>query len=227
MDCEHENGGTNTAGCPIILRCRRRDGQYYQQHHHRPNNNTRRKSSTSTISTNNIIARISLLSSFFIVATSSTNNSNNNDATTASTPSAASKSGEIGSCKPHIALNLNFLKNPTDIKHLDCQSPRDIPQLGDGIRSSEASGVFFDSLDRDGDGAIEPEEVALFLQEEIGGKSFDTSEEVETEVEMVMERLDQNHNDGLEMSDMLDYWTQLESLLTAEEVAEWIVYSGT
>ena len=227
MDCKHENGGTTTAECPIILRCRRRDGQYYQQHH-RPNNNTRRKSSTSTVSTKIITAaRISLLSSFFIVATSSTNNSNKNDAATASTPTAASKSGGIGSCKPHIALDLNFLKNPTDIKHLDCQSPRDVPQLGDGIRSSEASGVFFDSLDRDGDGAIEPEEVALFLQEEIGGKSFDTSEEVLMETNSIMERLDQNHNDGLEMSDMLDYWTQLESLLTAEEVAEWIVYSGT
>jgi len=104
-------------------------------------------------------------------------------------------------------------------------SPRDTPQLGDGIRSTEASGVFFDSLDSDGDGAIEPEEVAMFLQNEIGGKQFDTQIEVEREVGTIMESLDQNQNNELEMSDMLDYWMKLESLLTAEEVSEWIVYS--
>lgn len=103
--------------------------------------------------------------------------------------------------------------------------PRDTPQLGDGIRSEEASGVFFDSLDSDGDGAIEPEEVAMFLQNEIGGKQFDTQSEVDEEVGTIMESLDQNKNNGLEMSDMLDYWMKLESLLTAEEVSEWIVYS--
>ena len=97
--------------------------------------------------------------------------------------------------------------------------------LGDGIRSAESSGVFFDSLDKDGDGAIEPEEVALFLRNEIGGKQFDTQIEVDMEVGTIMARLDLNHNDGLEMSDMLVHWNKLESLLTAEEVADWIVYS--
>jgi hypothetical protein len=97
--------------------------------------------------------------------------------------------------------------------------------LGDGIRSSKSSDVFFDSLDRDGDGAIEPEEMALFLRNEIGGKQFDTQIEVDEEVGTIMARLDLNHNDGLEMSDMLAHWNKLESLLTAEEVADWIVYS--
>ena len=101
----------------------------------------------------------------------------------------------------------------------------EVSQLGDGIRSSEASGVFFDQLDIDGDGSVEPNEMAMFLRDEIGGTQFDTQSEVDLEVDTIMERLDQNHNDGLEMSDMLNYWTQLESLLTAEEVAEWIVYS--
>lgn len=100
-----------------------------------------------------------------------------------------------------------------------------VSQLGDGIRSSEASGVFFDQLDIDGDGSVEPNEMAMFLRDEIGGTQFDTQSEVDSEVDTIMERLDQNRNDGLEMSDMLNYWTQLESLLTAEEVAEWIVYS--
>lgn len=97
--------------------------------------------------------------------------------------------------------------------------------LGDGILSTQASGIFFNSIDRDGDGAIEPDEVALFLQNEIGGKQFDTQLEVDEEVGTIMERLDQNHNNGLEMSDMLSYWAKMQSLLTTEEVADWIVYS--
>lgn len=104
-------------------------------------------------------------------------------------------------------------------------SPREVAQLGDGRRSSEASGSFFDFLDRDGDGSLGTEEVALFLRDQIGGSQFDTQLEVDNEVETVMERLDKNDNNELEMSDILDYWMQLESLLTAEEVRDWIVYS--
>ncbi|KAL9188499.1 hypothetical protein ACHAXT_006877 [Thalassiosira profunda] len=109
--------------------------------------------------------------------------------------------------------------------HPNGQTPRVAPQLGDGIRSAEATGVFFDSLDTDGDGTIEPDEVAVFLRDEIGGKQFDTQSEVDEEVGTIMERLDHNHNNELEMSDLIDYWMQLEKLLSPEEVAEWIVYS--
>ena len=130
--------------------------------------------------------------------------------------------------EPRVVTNklFNFHRPRTN---LHCEptliTPRDVPQLGDGIRSTEASGIFFDSLDKDGDGAIEPEEMAAFLQNEIGGKQFDTQVEVDEEVGTIMERLDQNHNNGLEMSDMLNYWKQLETLLSPEEVSEWIVYS--
>jgi len=104
-------------------------------------------------------------------------------------------------------------------------SPRETAQLGDGRRSSEATGHFFDSLDRDGDGSLGSEEVALFLRDQIGGSQFDSQSAVDDEVVTVIEKLDQNHNNGLEMSDVLDYWMQLESLLTAEEVRDWIVYA--
>lgn len=87
----------------------------------------------------------------------------------------------------------------------------------------EASGLFFDSIDRDGDGQIEPEEVAIFLKNQIG--ELETQQAVDSEVVTVMARLDQNHDNGLGMADMHEYWMQLETLLTAEEVAEWIVYA--
>ena len=170
-------------------------------------------------------ARISLLSCL-IIAVASSSNDIDVTATVVSSEPDSCKDAIATTTTPRIAVNLNFLNNPNpNSKQLPTISPRDSPQLGDGIRSSEASGIFFDSLDKDGDGAIEPEEVAIFLQEEIGGKQFDTQIEVDEEVGTIMERLDQNNNHGLEMSDLLDYWTQLESLLTTEEVAEWIVYS--
>lgn len=87
----------------------------------------------------------------------------------------------------------------------------------------EASGLFFDSIDKDGDGQIEPEEVAMFLKNQIG--ELETQQAVDSEVVTVMARLDQNHDNGLGMADMHEYWMQLETLLTAEEVAEWIVYA--
>jgi hypothetical protein len=123
------------------------------------------------------------------------------------------------SCVIPRVYNFNF--NPT-VPILSI-SPRDTPQLGDGQRSMEASGLFFDSIDKDGDGQIEPEEVAMFLKNQIG--ELETQQAVDREVVTVMARLDQNQDNGLGMADMHEYWMQLETLLTAEEVAEWIVFA--
>ena len=91
----------------------------------------------------------------------------------------SSSDGElIKECTEPQPVESTF-SNPAS-RWLPTVSPREghrQPQLGDGIRSTEASGVFFDSLDLDLDGAIEPEEVAMFLQNEIGGKQFDTQSE--------------------------------------------------
>ncbi len=126
----------------------------------------------------------------------------------------------IDACATPKIFNFNF--NPT-VPSLQSVSPRDTPQLGDGQRSMEASGLFFDSIDKDGDGQIEPEEVAIFLKNQIG--ELETQQAVDSEVVTVMARLDQNQDNGLGMADMQEYWMQFETLLTAEEVAEWIVYA--
>lgn len=65
--------------------------------------------------------------------------------------------------------------------------------------------------------------MALFLKDRIGGSQFDNSETIRSEVGQVMKALDLNHDNGLEMADVEGYWRRLESLLTAEEVSEWIV----
>lgn len=122
---------------------------------------------------------------------------------------------------PRAILPPSSVHSPDDDTLQNCMVKA---QLGDSIRSDEASDTFFHSLDSDHDGILEPEEVASFLKDQIGGSQFDTQSAVDKEVSTVMKRLDQNH-DGIEMSDVLDYWMQLESLLTAEEVSEWVVYA--
>merc|ERR1712232_1156798 len=97
--------------------------------------------------------------------------------------------------------------------------------IGDGIRSLSSSSSFFKSIDSDGDGMIKAPEVANFLKDSIGGSDFDTSSEVETEVANVMKSLDLNRDHGLDKSDVMAHWTRLESLLTADEVEEWVVHS--
>lgn len=152
-----------------------------------------------------------LLSSLFLTASSS------NEPVIVPTIPRREEEQVINACATPRIFNFNF--KPT----LQAVSPRDTPQLGDGQRSMEASGLFFDSIDEDGDGQIEPEEVAMFLKNQIG--ELETQQAVDSEVVTVMARLDQNHDNGLGMADMQEYWMQLETLLTAEEVAEWIVYA--
>ena len=97
--------------------------------------------------------------------------------------------------------------------------------IGDMARSDSSSSRFFRSIDSDGDGIIEKPEMESFVRETIGGAAFDTSAEVEAGVDQVLERLDRDHDEGLDRGDVLAYWMQLESLLTAEEVSEWVVHA--
>eukprot|EP00591_Stephanopyxis_turris_P010510 CAMPEP_0195528426 /NCGR_PEP_ID=MMETSP0794_2-20130614/30550_1 /TAXON_ID=515487 /ORGANISM="Stephanopyxis turris, Strain CCMP 815" /LENGTH=691 /DNA_ID=CAMNT_0040659557 /DNA_START=90 /DNA_END=2162 /DNA_ORIENTATION=+ len=97
--------------------------------------------------------------------------------------------------------------------------------IGDGIRSVSSAWKFFSHVDRDGDGMLRASEVASFISNEIGGSDFDSSFEVESEVNTVMKHLDRNDDDGLDQGDVHAYWNKLESLLTADEVAEWVVHA--
>ncbi len=76
-------------------------------------------------------------------------------------PITPRKEGEqvINACDAPRVFNFNI--KPV-VPSLQSVSPRDTPQLGDGQRSMEASGLFFDSIDKDGDGQIEKEEIAMF-----------------------------------------------------------------
>lgn len=97
--------------------------------------------------------------------------------------------------------------------------------IGDHKRSPSASFTFFSHLDLDGDGRLGKKEVASFLWDEIGGTDFDSTYEVNTEVDNVIRDLDVNHDKTLDRSDIFQYWDKMETLLTCEEVADWVVFA--
>lgn len=98
--------------------------------------------------------------------------------------------------------------------------------IGDSHRSSQSFQSFFKSVDLDGDGKIRRPELDRYLKETIGGSAFDEVEERENEVGIIMDKMDLEGDGRLEMGDVNSYWEKLESLLTVDEVAEWIVHAG-
>jgi len=98
--------------------------------------------------------------------------------------------------------------------------------IGDSHRSSKSSQSFFASVDLDGDGQILKPELSYFLSQMIGGSAFDDDKEIEDEIGSIMDKMDLEGDGKLEMGDVNSYWEKLESLLTVDEVAEWIVHAG-
>lgn len=94
--------------------------------------------------------------------------------------------------------------------------------IGDGVRSEISSSHFFQSIDSDGDGTLQAPELASIVRESIAETTFDTG--VEDEVSHIMKKLDRD-KEGVDSSDVFAYWMQLESLLTVDEVAEWVVHA--
>ena len=67
--------------------------------------------------------------------------------------------------------------------------------------------------------------MANFIKNSIGGSAFDTETEVNFEVERIMGELDQNHDEKLDLNDIFSHWKQLESVLTVDEVKDWVLYA--
>lgn len=98
--------------------------------------------------------------------------------------------------------------------------------IGDNYRSESSSASFFNSVDSDGDGTIGKSELSQFLEQQIGGSAFDEVSEIEKEVGSMMKKMDLNEDGSLDYNeDVLTHWTALETLLTVDEVSEWIVHA--
>ena len=97
--------------------------------------------------------------------------------------------------------------------------------IGDSSRDFLSSTVFFDSIDRDGDGTLRHKELFNYILQSIGGSDFDIKAEVEYEISTMMEKFDINLDQGLDNKDFNSFWKVLDNLLTVEEVADWIMYA--
>ena len=100
------------------------------------------------------------------------------------------------------------------------------PSIGDSKRSPDSSKAFIESIDKDGDGTLHRKELSNFILQFIGGKAFDEKAEVESEISAMMEKIDQNHDQGLDVKDFNSFWKDREGLLSVDDVADWIVHAG-
>jgi len=144
-----------------------------------------------------------------------------------------SNTGIIGrKCAAAVAITLGAIQlasagspGDNDGRGGSSNSDNNGGKIGDMHRSDSSTTRFFRSIDSDGDGILEKPEMESFVRDTIGGSAFDTSAEVQAGVDQVLEQLDRDKDDGLDRDDVLAHWMQLESLLTAEEVSEWVVHA--
>eukprot|EP00854_Cymbomonas_tetramitiformis_P013067 gene13067-15435_t len=81
--------------------------------------------------------------------------------------------------------------------------------------------VFFDLVDKDGDGQIEPEEASKFF-EEVGGTDFDTAHEIEASVDLFLGAVDGSDIGGTIDEDELE--AHLNDIMTCDEVVRWVTH---
>jgi len=82
----------------------------------------------------------------------------------------------------------------------------------------------FESIDSDGDGVLEPSEMSSIIRN-IGHDDFDDEHEIKSGVERSLEFLDANDDDSVSSGDVSRFLSNIKSLLTVEEVVDWIQYA--
>lgn len=97
-------------------------------------------------------------------------------------------------------------------------------ELGDAITSDESRDIFFASMDNNGNGRITVDELTGYI-EDTGGNSLDETSEIQSAVSSVLKTLDLNEDKILKKDDFSLYWKSLSSLLSVEEVADWVEHA--
>lgn len=125
--------------------------------------------------------------------------------------------------------NPNVIDSNVDVEPIHTQDGAFIEiaghTIGDEHRSEVSSKHFFNTIDKNRDGKLGQAELSQFLMNHIGGLTLDTADEATIEARAILSRLDHNRDNSLDSKDVFRYWTSLESLLTVDEVAEWVVHS--
>jgi hypothetical protein len=131
------------------------------------------------------------------------------------------KSSNESNNREKSTVNQNVIQMPSSVR---VEFPGHT--IGDNYRSESSSASFFNSVDSDGDGTIGKLELSKFLEQQIGGSAFDEVAEIEQEVGTMMKKMDLNEDGSLDYNkDVLTHWMALETLLTVDEVAEWVVHA--
>jgi hypothetical protein len=87
----------------------------------------------------------------------------------------------------------------------------------------------FDSVDENHDGAIKRQEMRDFVSargsSSAASRLSDGLSDIEAGVTSTMHNIDINDDDNLTKADLLAYWGRLGSLLTVDEVADWVLHA--
>jgi hypothetical protein len=124
--------------------------------------------------------------------------------------------------------------------HYATQPPaRAVPQQQQPSSAAAASaaadinaGLFnsmFDSVDENHDGSIKRQEMRDFVSARGSGgaasRLSDGLSDIDAGVTSTMHNIDINDDDNLTKADLLAYWGRLGSLLTVDEVADWVLHA--
>ncbi|KAJ8612240.1 hypothetical protein CTAYLR_002952 [Chrysophaeum taylorii] len=99
-------------------------------------------------------------------------------------------------------------------------------RIGDFETSERDASLLFDILDADADGEVEQAELEAFVGDAIGGHVLDSREEIEAGVASILDAADSNADARLSTAETFAYWKTLGSLLSVDEVAQWVEHAA-
>lgn len=81
---------------------------------------------------------------------------------------------------------------------------------------------FFDTIDANGNGGLDRNEITQYIEQEIGTDLFDEDQEISGGTHLVMSQVDMSQSGTVSPKELDSHWSKIESFLTVNEVAEWI-----
>jgi len=93
-------------------------------------------------------------------------------------------------------------------------------------RNSPSDASIYRDLDTNNDGGLGHDEIRKYIQDEIGGQSFDETEEISAASLVAFKRLDTDRDGLIEQTDLKQFWTRTtHGLRTVDETASWVEHA--
>ena len=80
------------------------------------------------------------------------------------------------------------------------------------------------SVDSDGDGTLQGEEIRNFIDETIGGHEFDEEKEIKFGAESSILAINTNGESEIQTHELRDHWNSIAAMLTVDGVADWVAH---